>query len=288
MKKILSKFIPISFSLVAANIFVWYSVYAGIPPSMPSMHFLDVGQGDAELIRTPGGVSFLIDAGPVQKITTALPRILSFRRYLDIGIVTHPQADHYGGFASLLDNSYRLGMLVVNGEEADSGKENWDALLRKAEKLGIPIVTLHAGDNIRYGETTLNFLSPIAGAPQSKDSNDDALVAKVTTPYFSALFTSDIGSKIEERLIKTKMPLRANILKIAHHGSKFSSIASFLKTVAPQAAIIEVGAKNVYRHPAPETLARLAIAAIPTLRTDEHGTIDVVPENGKLKVYAER
>lgn len=289
MRKLDSLLVPSILALAVANVFVWHSLSKGSPERSPALHFLDVGQGDSELMLFPGGVSILTDAGPDRKVVDSVSAVLPpDRHYIDIGIISHPQLDHYGGFLEMLRH-YRFGAFIFNGREADQAKGNWNALLAKIDGEGIPRLVLGAGDRIRYGEAFVDFLSPSPKFLSSKELNDTAFVERIYTPSFSALLTADIGANVEKLLLKEKENLGADILKVGHHGSKFSSTAGFLEAVAPRLAVIEVGAKNTYRHPAPETLERLEdSSAQAVLRTDQHGTISVKPEMGKLLIFTQR
>jgi competence protein ComEC len=107
-------------------------------------------------------------------------------------------------------------------------------------------------------------------------------------PAFKALLTADAGFNIEDYLIKNNVNIAADILKVGHHGSKYSSSEEFLKAVNPKVAVVEVGAKNTYGHPAEEALSRIASIAAKIFRTDQNGTIEVLADSQKLKVYAEK
>ncbi|MBI2623678.1 MAG: MBL fold metallo-hydrolase [Candidatus Liptonbacteria bacterium] len=288
MNRLARYILPAFFTLIVLNAFVWHTLVTGLPAETSSLHFLDVGQGDATLIRLPGDVSVLTDAGPDRSAVAAISAVLpAARHYIDVGIITHPQRDHYGGFADLLRH-YRFGAIISNGRNAESGSEAWNSLLKKIGEADIPFVVLGGGARIRYRDSAVEFLAPDGAFLKSKELNDTGLVSLVRTSGFSALLTADTGTRVEEFLVRAGTPLHADILKVGHHGSKYSSGKSFLQAVHPLAALIGVG-RNSYGHPTKETLARLDATAIPaTLRTDERGTISIVPEGGKLKIYTER
>jgi competence protein ComEC len=285
----------------ALTVAAWHEVIVGRPPSSAAAHFLDVGQGDAELVVLPGGVKVLTDAGPDSRaVTQSLDRVLqSTDRYIDLAIISHPQLDHFGGFAGLLDR-YRIGAFIVNGRSDTPAAAEWQALIGKITEQGIPIVVLRAGDRIRYADSSIEIVSPDAEMAQSGDLNDTGFVERVQAPGLRVLLTADIDSNLEERLVQTRgSSIVADILKVAHHGSKYSTSDAFLRAIDPLLAVIEVGAKNTYGHPAPETLARLAnamaerarlasTATANVFRTDKNGTVSVVADAGKLRVYTER
>lgn len=291
--------------LIALDAFVWFQVAFGKPSSQPKMYFFDVGQGDAELAILPGGVKVLTDAGPDKTILQEMEKISSLGgRYIDIGIISHPQLDHFGGFQYLLEK-YRFGALIFNGR-SDTGAEEWKTLVSKIDDARIPLITLAGGDAVRYQNSRIDFLSPNRDYLQSAELNDVGLVEllNVTPPSaglagsggLKVLLTADIGSNIEQYLVgrfdSSAAPgagIAADILKIPHHGSKFSSSGEFLKAVDPKVAVIEVGAHNRYGHPAPAALGRLASStSARVFRTDLNGTITAILENGKLKIFTEK
>jgi beta-lactamase superfamily II metal-dependent hydrolase len=274
-------------ALIGCTIFVWFEIFAGKPSNVPRVYFLDVGQGDAELAIFPGNVKVLTDAGPDKKILAGLGDAIGSDRYIDIGVISHPQLDHFNGFNYLLDN-YRFGAFIFNGRADSPAAGEWQTLMDKIKSRNIPLLTLGAGDKINYLDSEVDFISPNKDFIQSAELNDTVLVELVKMPAFKALFTSDAGFNIEDYLIKNNVNIAADILKVGHHGSKYSSSEEFLKAVNPKVAVVEVGAKNTYGHPAEEALSRIASIAAKIFRTDQNGTIEVLADNQKLKVYAEK
>ncbi len=272
------------FFLVVLLIAVWGKILAGISSDSPKLFFLDVGQGDAELLTLPGNVKVLTDAGPDRKITQSIKNVLGEDRYIDLAVVSHPQLDHFNGFNHLLEN-YNFGAFIINGRNAETVGE-WPLLLKKIRAKKIPLIVVGAGDAILYRGASIAILSPDALHLQSGELNDTGIVELVKAGPLTALLTADIDSRVETYLAD-RFDLRADILKVPHHGSKYSSSEAFLSAVKPRIAGIEVG-KNRYGHPTPETLARLEAVAESVFRTDRNGTIEVEARGGKLRVYAER
>lgn len=274
-------------ALVALALVVWGKIIFTKPLSVPLIYFLDVGQGDAELAIFPGNIKVLTDAGPDKKIISSLNRTIGNDNYIDIGIISHPQLDHFNGFNYLLDG-YRFGAFIFNGRMDTPAEGEWQMFLGKLKSQNIPLITLGAGDRVRHAANEIDFLSPNKDFIQSAELNDTALIELVKTPVFKTLFTSDAGFNIEDFLIKSGVDLAADVLKIGHHGSKYSSSEEFLRAVNPKAAIVEVGAKNTYGHPTDEVLARLVSAAAKIFRTDKNGTVKVLADGNKLKIYTEK
>lgn len=278
-----------SFLLLAAlDVFVWFQIIFGKPPSGPRMYFLDIGQGDAELTVLPGGVKILTDAGPDKSILQELEKNPSLdNRYIDIAIISHPQLDHFNGFQYLL-GKYRIGAFIFNGRSNGPEATEWGALVNKIKASHIPLITLAGGDAIRYRDSRIDFLSPNSDFIQSAELNDTGFVELLNTGGLKILLTADIGSNIESYLID-RFNIEADILKIPHHGSKFSSSDEFLKKVNPKIAVIEVGSRNRYGHPTKETLGRLASStSAKVFRTDVSGTVSAILEMGRLKIFTEK
>ena len=284
----MKRFDNLSFSviilLLIADVFAWYWVAAGGADGRTRIHFLDVGQGDSELVVLPDGARILIDAGPAGAAATRAVRSVlpGYSRHIDLGMITHPQLDHFGGFLSLLDY-YDLGAIVFNGRE-DGPAAEWTALAAKIKERGIPLIVLGAEDSIRQGAAAIDILSPNAEFAGSGELNDTGLVALLRAPALRALFAADTGFSVENYL-RQKFDLRADVLKISHHGSRYSSAADFLEAVRPKVAVAEVGAGNNYGHPTQDAMARIKAIGAAIFRTDQNGTVSIVSDGFKLGVF---
>ena len=270
-----------------ADLVLWQRVLTG--GGEPALYALNIGQGDSMLAVFPGGMTVLTDAGPDSSVVRELERVLpAGDRTIDLAVVTHPQLDHFGGVADVL-RRFSVGALIVNGRTADDTAEGsaWDELMTVANERGIPLVRVGAGDHVRQGEYGIDVLGPDAAWLQSGELNDTGIVELLRFPGWRALLTADIGLSAEDDL-RSRADIRADVLKIGHHGSKYSTSAAFLDAVAPRAALISVGARNRYGHPTPETLERLASADVQVFRTDQDGAIRVRVRDGKLLVTTER
>ena len=272
--------------LMGLSVFVWWNILVEKPDSSLAFYFLDVGQGDSELVVFPGDIKVMTDAGPDQKVMKSLERAIGNDTYIDIGIISHPQLDHFNGFNYLLEK-YRFGAFIINGRNDTDTVSEWPGLLLKIKEKNIPLITLRGGDSIKLEENLISMLSPDASYIQSGELNDTGFVELVQTPSARALLTADIDSRVEEYILK-KFDVRADILKTPHHGSKFSSSEQFLESVKPKVAIIEVGESNRYGHPTSETLARLQHAVKNVFRTDQNGTVKILVQEKKLSVFTER
>ena len=288
MNNTLSAIIFIFF--IALTIVVWWNIISfSFASNIAHAYFLDVGEGDSELIIFPGNIKVMTDAGPDNNILASIEKIMpSGDNYIDLAVISHPQLDHFNGYYYLLDH-YRIGAFIWNGRNDNPNVKEWSALLQKIRSKNIPIITLATSDRIHYENNEIDIVSPDSSFAASAELNDTVLVELVKTIYFRVLLTADIGFNVENYLLEHHIDLRADILKIAHHGSKFSSGDKFLMAVNPKIAIIEVGIKNKYGHPAKETLARITSSTKAVIvRTDQGGTIAISADNGKLKIKKER
>ncbi len=277
--------------LTGGDVYAWRTLTGERTSASPAYHQLDVGQGDAEAVRLPGGLPgqgalIMTDAGPDRTVLRSLARAMPEAHRIDLAVISHPQLDHFNGYIHLLDH-YSIGAFIINGRD-DGEVEEWSILIEKARSRGIPIITLAAGDSISYGPSTIRLLSPGPDWIQSGELNDTGFVEFIVTPDWTALLTADIGTNIEEILFSGTNHQEADILKVGHHGSKYSTDDLLLERTRPTLAVISAGASNRYGHPASSTLNRLDDARIPVFRTDRHGNISIRKERGLLKVSTER
>lgn len=272
-------------SLFLLNIFTWEIVWDLSQSRNLTVDFLNVGQGDSIFIETPGNQQILIDGGPDSKILEKLGKEMSFcDRTIDLIILTHPEKDHLAGLLEVLKR-YKVKNILWTGVVRDTVEwQEWISLIKK-EKAEIRIAKI--GDRIILKKESpkifIDILNPADNldGEELKDSNDSSIVADLMVGKNSFLFTGDISSAVEKQLAEEN--IKADVLKIAHHGSKYSSSEDFLKAVLPKFAIIEVG-ENDYGHPNNEVLARLNNFGIETLRTDQDGDIKIFSDGNNLKI----
>ena len=273
--------------LLILDIFLWRSIIF-YKIEAPQYYFLDVGQGDSQLVifsdNSGHPIKLLIDGGPDKKVVAQLGKILgSSDRYIDLVLMTHPQLDHFAGFIDVLKN-YKVGAFLANGRAGTISA--YKQLVEIIKEKNIPYIVLKQGDKIRYGDAIVEVLSPNKKALTSKELNDTCLVTLITIGGYRSLYTCDAGANIEAELL-SKYNLASDILKVGHHGSRFSSSDRFLSAVKPLVAVIEVG-KNSYGHPTPIALANLQEVGAKIYRTDLSGNILLQFENKSLKVYQEK
>lgn len=228
--------------------------------------FCDVGQGDASLVIL-GSFQALIDTGPSeQKLYSCLGKEVPFwDREMELVFISHPQSDHNGALKGL-KNRFKIGKVIENADDND---------IYRYKDLYFDIL---------LGGQANSDLEENSGS----DENEDSMVVGLRYFDFTALFTADIGEKTELALLESGVLKKTSVLKVPHHGSKFSSSISFLEKLRPVLAVISVGAKNSYGHPAGDTLMRLEQVRTNILRTDLAGEVEVVTDGENIKVFTER
>ena len=244
------------------------------------MTFLDVGQGDSALLEAPGG-AVLVDEGPPEADVAGQLEEMGIRS-LDAIVLTHPQRDHIGGAAEVLER-LRVGEIEDPGIEAPSADH--DAAMAAARRRHVPVEVVHEGDTFRIGRLRLRILWPDEPGLPSEDPNQHAVVALASFGATDVLLTADAESDVTGRL---RIP-PVEVLKVAHHGSEDRGLPDLLRTLRPRIAVISVGQGNDYGHPRPETLAALrAFPGLETLRTDVNGRIVVESDGQAITVRSQR
>ncbi|MEK7545943.1 MAG: MBL fold metallo-hydrolase [Patescibacteria group bacterium] len=253
--------------------------------------FLDVGQGDAALIRTRDGRDVLIDGGPDDAVLEGLAEAMPWwDRSIETVVVTHLDSDHYVGLFAVL-RRYRVGEVWWSG--AAPTTETARRFAATVEARGIAQRFVKAGDALALGATEFRVLWPREDArgkivpPTSSNAkgggtNDVGVVGLFSCGRERALFTADVSAHVEAKLLDDPESVRAEIMKVPHHGSAYSSSEAFIDAVAPDDAVISVGAGNRYGHPAPRVLSALLERSIRVRRTDREGVIRYACVGGRL------
>lgn len=268
------------FALVLAVVCagVWSVVYAETPHPSGVLTFavLDIGQGDGLYIEGPTGIQIMVDAGPHNgSAVRELPKVMPpGDRTLDAVLETHPDADHMGGFVDVLQR-YEVGAFITPA--IDKHNATIDALEQELDNQHIPRVIARRGVVLDLGGGAhLDILYPDKDVTSYGDkTNDGSVMAHLVYGDTSVLLTADDPVNVEQYVmqIASEGELQSGILKVGHHGSKYSTDGAFVQEVNPQTAVISVGAKNTYGHPTQRVLDTLAVHNIKILRTDQEGTI---------------
>jgi len=251
--------------------------------------FLDVGQGDAILIKTPYEQNILIDGGPDNKVLSELGRHLSFfDKNIDLVILTHPHTDHVIGLVEIL-RRYKVKKVLLT--EVKNNSPPYLAFLEEIKKQNIEEERADGPFDIALGQDLdLKVLYPLNDISQRnfEDLNDSSIVAKLIYKNNSFLFTGDAGEAVEKDLLDNKIDVAADVLKVGHHGSKYGTTQDFLDAVKPQYAVIEVGKDNEFGHPHLRTLDRLKQNNVFIFRTDWQGAIIFSSDGNNLKIKTGR
>ena len=236
------------------------------------VHYIDVGQGDSELIQVDGK-NILIDAGTSDKKALNYLKSIGVTT-LDYVIATHPHEDHIGSMDDVINN-FNIGTFYSpKATTTTKAYENMiNALKSKNLKLTVPKV----GDKLTIGSAALEFLAPNSSAYE--DLNNYSIVTRLKYGNNSFIFMGDAEDVSEGELISKQLDISANVLKVGHHGSHSSTTQVFLDKVNLQYAVISCGKDNDYGHPHKETLDKLNAKNIKVLRTDLSGTI-IATSNG--------
>lgn len=234
--------------------------------------FFDVGQGDASLIKMPGGKVILIDGGPDNLVLKRLGENLPFyKRKIDLVVLSHPHDDHIIGLLEVI-RRYKVGAIIYVGEEEKP--ELLDLLLKIAKQRDIELINLKNEANIDYLPVcSLYLLNPESLKIKNDDNN--SIIARLDCGSLTALFSGDNNSAVEGALLKTGNDWSAEIMKASHHGSKTANSENFLKAVSPNIFVISVGADNRFGHPHADVLERVKKLKIGIKRTDIDGTVKV-------------
>jgi len=242
------------------------------------VHFIDVGQADSILIQTPDGKSMLIDAGN----NADGQAVVSYLKgqgvsKIDILVGTHPHEDHIGGMDNVI-NSFEIGQIYM--PKVSHTTKTYEDVLTAISRKGLKITSPTPGSTFSLGEVRFTILAP--NSSTYEDMNDYSIVLKMEYGNTSFLFTGDAEQVSENEIIAKGYNLKADVLKVGHHGSSSSTSQAFLDKVSPKYAVIMVGSDNNYGHPHKETMDKLEAKGIPVYRTDENGTIVATSDGNNI------
>jgi competence protein ComEC len=299
--------VPIALtSLVGLFALIVFHPCSGAPPDgRLHVEFLDVGQGDSALLTMPDGTTLLIDGGgqpnidwtrdlegddaPFQRDTRTIGEgVVSEFLWskgldrVDYVLATHADADHIDGLNDIVRNFKVRGAIVARTPVMDAGFERFARSLNAAR---IPMEVIGRGDSIQVGGVAIDVLWP----PQLTDvnatyRNNDAVVLRVRYGDRTVVFTADIEREAESALLRSGTDVRADIVKVAHHGSRTSSIQAFVDASHASLAVMSVGRTSIFGHPHKEVVDRWRASGAQVMTTGEKGTISVVTDGRGLNV----
>lgn len=273
---------------------IWHPFPPDVTPRALEMTAIDVGQGDSIFLALPDGKLMLVDGGGIasfgKRVHTRMnigedvvsPYLWSRSiRRLDVVALSHAHEDHIGGLPAVLENFHVRELWI--GAMPDSPE--WDALRKEAQDLGIRIVPQTQGHAFDYGGVRFEVLAPVPDyVPAAMARNNDSLVMRLTYGERSIILSGDVERQIESQLVAANLVRHADILKVAHHGSKTSTTEPFLEAVHPAFAVISAGFANLYGHPNHEVVERLQQANVAVFRTDQMGAITIRTDGRRFEV----
>ncbi len=275
----------------------WRLRHAEQPTGMLRATFLDVGQGDAALVDLPDGRCMLIDAGGNPNggadpgSAVLLPLLRARRRdHLDLVVLSHPHPDHYGGLAAL------VGQVPVT-ELWDNGQASAEGDLAGTSRAATQLMAALQAHGTRvlrpselcqkprvFGGALLQVLAPCPSYDPGYDANDNSLVVRIQYGRRALLFAGDIEAHTEQALVGSGVRVRADVLKVPHHGSRTSSSPELLRAVAPELAIVSAGAVNPFGHPHAEVMTRLRSSVARVIDLGTSGGVTVTTDGSELRV----
>ena len=268
--------------LVAVALLIWQSAEDGkntvtVPMDGLYVHYIDVGQGDSELVCC-NGEYMLIDAGEPDASDAVLEYL---DRHgidkLDYLVCTHSHSDHCGGLDAVVE-SLEVETVFTSPYAGDS--PSYEIFTDAVYDAGLELTVPELGESYRLGEASFSFIGPVE---DYDNTNDDSLVLRLEYGDTSFLFTGDMTAKAEKDLINDGASLRCDVLKVGHHGSSGSSCYQFLYEAQPGIGVISCEKGNSYGHPHEEALSRLNDADVTVYRTDLEGSIVIFSDGMKVE-----
>ncbi len=273
-----------------SDVFAWFGMPQAqvIDEDELQVHFINVGNADCILVRQ-NDHNLLIDAGEVYHDEMLLDY---FNRHgvekLDLVIATHPHSDHIGAMSAIVAKiPIERFVLSYMPEEQESIMWFYTTMVEQLDERGVQVDEAKAGTVYELGMARVQILSPSAQAYDVDDANDISVVSRLTFGDHAFLFTGDADADTEARLLEDGYPLDADVLKVAHHGSKTSTSPAFVKAVSPSYAVFTCG-DNDYGHPNGEIVSRLHEAGAEIYRSDVQGDIVFVSDGNTLSVRTDK
>ncbi len=258
---------------------------AVVPEGELQVHFIDVGNADCILVRQEDR-NMLIDAGERSSKDVVMDYLNRHHiDKLDLVIATHPDADHIGGMSTVIEKiEVERFVMAYMPEGAEPTTFVYESMLEALDERGVEIVEARPGDVYELGTARVQILSPFE---ESEETNDMSIVTRLTFGDRAFMFTGDADEALERQIMTKGFNVKADVLKVGHHGSKSSSSRAFLDAVDPEFAVITCGEFNQYNHPHDQTLQRLIERDIDYFRADRCGDIVFYTDGTELTMETE-
>ncbi len=259
---------------------------ASLGDGLLHLSYLDVGQGDAILIRTPAMEYILIDGGPdgrvLQEISTVMP---FYERTIDLLVLSHPHADHVDGLVEVLER-YDVGSVLLTG--VSYRYPGYERFLDLVTEKKVKIFFVNGEYDYRFGSLVFDIVYPLESLQGAhfENINNSSIAMRVLFGSHSFFFSGDLELEGEAKIIKNGIDVRADVLKAGHHGSRTSNSEEILDLMRPSWAIVSCGVDNSFQHPHSETVRNLQKREVPLYRTDIDGRVDVVTDGYFLQFDA--
>jgi len=245
--------------------FIWFW-----PDKQVHLVSCDIGQGDAYLV-SKGFTQILVDGGKNEQILNCLDQFIPYwDRQIEIVIASHDDHDHVGGLTEVMKH-YKVNNLIWNGK--DSNSQDWKIIQLEADQQGTKVRKAYEG-NLLINKLKLDFIWPQKQPSSNVEDNQASIVTRFSYEDFSVMFTGDIDTLTEEKLVSGSVGLDSTVLKVSHHGSRYATSDKWLELVNPKIALIGVG-KNSYGHPSEDVLSKLNSAGVTIYRTDKDGSVEI-------------
>jgi competence protein ComEC len=255
---------------------------------MLEIFVLDVGQGDATLIRSPDGKTMLVDGGRGDSVMYLLDRYLNhYDLWIDVVISTHADADHIEGLLAVIDK-YEIGELLWTKSSKNSALNSWYKY--KVKDLGINSYIVDSFDDFRLGCCIeVDLIWPLdTQSVYHADSNESSVAIVIEYADFQMYLAGDLGYENEEKAIQLyDNPESIDVMKVSHHGSLSSTSEALVRRIDPLVGVISAGRDNSYNHPNPAVLEILGSNSVNVFRTDEHGTVSISSDGASMFIRSE-